>query len=183
MRLVSSPSTSSSRTCRNVTSKREVRFRILISNLNVDTQGVAARPNTHVVHFDGEHPCTNEGVEIAQIKHQFRRHPACSGPRPSADARGWRPVPRRSVDLGPRELRAGHVAGRLAPSFGRSTRTGVAAGTRRCARSRWYARDGRRGDGSSWWRAIDGSARARHRGRRETRSRFRIRSSSRSQRR
>ncbi len=52
-----------------VNSKREVRLGTLISNLNVDTEGVAAKPNTHVVFFDGEHPCTKDGVEITQIKH------------------------------------------------------------------------------------------------------------------
>jgi hypothetical protein len=62
-----------------VNSKREVRFGRLISNLNVDTQGVAARPNTHVAFWDGEHPCTKEGVEIAQIKHQSVHHELAKG--------------------------------------------------------------------------------------------------------
>ncbi|WP_059435738.1 ThiF family adenylyltransferase [Anaeromyxobacter sp. PSR-1] len=62
-----------------VNSKREVRFGSLISNLNVDTEGVAATPNTHVVHFDGEHPCTKDGVEIAQIKHQTGHHELAKG--------------------------------------------------------------------------------------------------------
>ena len=62
-----------------VNSKREVRFGSLISNLNVDTEGVTAKPNTHVVHFDGEHPCTKDGVEIAQIRHQSRHHEHAKG--------------------------------------------------------------------------------------------------------
>lgn len=53
-----------------VNSRREVRFGTLISNLNVDPQGVAITPNTHVSHWDGEHPCTKDGIEIVQIKHQ-----------------------------------------------------------------------------------------------------------------
>ena len=63
----------------HVNSKREVRFGSLISNLNVDTEGVAAKPNTHVVHFDGEHPCTKEGAEIARIKHQTCHHELAKG--------------------------------------------------------------------------------------------------------
>lgn len=62
-----------------VNSRREVRFASLISDLNVDTEGVAAKPNTHVVHFDGEHPCTKDGVEIAQLKHQTRHHELAKG--------------------------------------------------------------------------------------------------------
>ena len=53
-----------------VNSRREVRFGTLISNLNVDPQGVATTPNTHVAHWDGDHPCTKDGSEIVQIKHQ-----------------------------------------------------------------------------------------------------------------
>jgi hypothetical protein len=62
-----------------VNSKQEIRLGTLISNLNVDTEGVAAKPNTHVVMFDGEHPCTKDGVEIVQIKHGSGHHDLAKG--------------------------------------------------------------------------------------------------------
>lgn len=62
-----------------VNSRREVRFGTLISNLNVDPQGVATTPTTHVVHWDGEHPCTKDGSEIAQIKHQTAEQELAKG--------------------------------------------------------------------------------------------------------
>ena len=47
--------------------------------MKVDTEAVAIRPNTHAVHFDGEHPCTREDVEIAQIKYQTAHQELAKG--------------------------------------------------------------------------------------------------------
>jgi hypothetical protein len=52
-----------------VDSKRQVRFGTLISGLTLAGE-VAQRPGTHVVHFDGDHPCNADGTPIAQIVHQ-----------------------------------------------------------------------------------------------------------------
>lgn len=40
---------------------------------------VAARPSDHVAHFGGEHPCREDGVEIAQIKYSSRNQKLAEG--------------------------------------------------------------------------------------------------------
>ena len=49
-----------------VNARREVRMGSIISSLSL-AGDVTCRPDTHVVHFDGEAPCGADGVPIAQI--------------------------------------------------------------------------------------------------------------------
>ena len=51
-----------------VDSSRRVRRGVLVSTLNLAADATVA-PDTHVAYFVGEHPCTKEGVPIAQIAH------------------------------------------------------------------------------------------------------------------
>jgi hypothetical protein len=48
---------------------RQVRTGTLISSLTLAGE-VAQKPDTHVVYFDGDYPCTADGIEIHQVKHQ-----------------------------------------------------------------------------------------------------------------
>lgn len=52
-----------------VNSKREVRMGTLISTLTVAGE-VTRTPDTHVVYFDGEFPCSSDGQRLMQIAHQ-----------------------------------------------------------------------------------------------------------------
>ncbi len=52
-----------------VDKSREVRNGILISSLTL-AGDQTRRPDTHVIHFDGEYPCTADGRPIDQIRHQ-----------------------------------------------------------------------------------------------------------------
>lgn len=52
-----------------VNAQRRVRVGSLISSLTM-AGDVTRRPNTHVVHFDGEYPCNADGSRITQISHQ-----------------------------------------------------------------------------------------------------------------
>lgn len=52
-----------------VTAAREVRRGTLVSNLTLSGDATA-KPDTHVVHFAGEHPCDRDGRELHQIRHQ-----------------------------------------------------------------------------------------------------------------
>ena len=52
-----------------VNGKREVLKGTLISTLNL-AGDQTRRPDTHVVHFDGEFPCRADGAPISQISHQ-----------------------------------------------------------------------------------------------------------------
>lgn len=52
-----------------VNAKREVLKGTLISTLNL-AGDQTKRPDTHVVHFDGEFPCQADGSPISQIRHQ-----------------------------------------------------------------------------------------------------------------
>jgi hypothetical protein len=52
-----------------VDAQKRVRAGTLISSLALAGE-VAQRPDTHIVYFDGDFPCTAEGVRIAQITHQ-----------------------------------------------------------------------------------------------------------------
>lgn len=49
-----------------VTSQRQIALGVLVSELSLNGD-VTIRPNTHIVHFAGQHPSTKEGVQIAQI--------------------------------------------------------------------------------------------------------------------
>jgi hypothetical protein len=52
-----------------VDAHKRVRTGTLISSLALAGE-VAQRPDTHVIYFDGDFPCTAEGVPLAQISHQ-----------------------------------------------------------------------------------------------------------------
>lgn len=49
--------------------RKEIASATLVSELSL-TGDVTTTPNTHVVYFIGEYPCTKEGIEIDQIRHQ-----------------------------------------------------------------------------------------------------------------
>ena len=52
-----------------VDEQRQVRKGSLISSLTL-TGNITTRPDTHVVHFDGDYPCEPDGTPIQQIMHQ-----------------------------------------------------------------------------------------------------------------
>lgn len=52
-----------------VDAKRHVRMGTLISSLNM-AGDQTQRPDTHVMHFDGDFPCGSDGAPIQQISHQ-----------------------------------------------------------------------------------------------------------------
>lgn len=52
-----------------VNSRREVVRGTLVSELTLAGE-MTTTPSTHVAYFAGEHPCTKDGQEIVQIKHQ-----------------------------------------------------------------------------------------------------------------
>jgi len=51
-----------------VNSEKQVRVGALISSLNM-AGDVTCKPDTHVMHFDGDYPCTPDGTPIRQISH------------------------------------------------------------------------------------------------------------------
>jgi hypothetical protein len=55
-----------------VNSSRQVKRGILVAKLML-AGDVTTRPDDHVMHFVGDHPCREDGVEIAQIKNQSAR--------------------------------------------------------------------------------------------------------------
>lgn len=55
-----------------VNSAEEIMFGTLVSTLNL-AGDVTKRPDTHVAHFTGDHPCNKDGSEMVQIKHQSQR--------------------------------------------------------------------------------------------------------------
>jgi hypothetical protein len=52
-----------------VNASKQVRTGTLISSLTLAGE-VAQKPDTHVVYFDGDFPCTADGIDLHQIKHQ-----------------------------------------------------------------------------------------------------------------
>src|SRR5580698_10376948 len=52
-----------------VNSRSEISRGILVSELTL-AGDVTTTPGTHVVYFTGDHPCDQQGNEIAKIKHQ-----------------------------------------------------------------------------------------------------------------
>src|SRR5437868_3439339 len=55
-----------------VNSKREVQRGILVTKL-VLAGDVTTRPDDHVAHFIGEHPCNENGKELEKIKNASNR--------------------------------------------------------------------------------------------------------------
>lgn len=51
-----------------VNSSREIKHGILISTLNL-IGNTTTKPETHVIHFNGEHPCNKDGSIISGIQH------------------------------------------------------------------------------------------------------------------
>ncbi len=51
-----------------VNSKGEIKFGILVSELNLSGNRTV-KPNNHVIHFVGEHPCNKDGSIITAIQH------------------------------------------------------------------------------------------------------------------
>ncbi len=61
-----------------VNSRKEVQRGILVMKL-VLAGDETSRPDDHVAYFSGDHPCNDDGTEIAQIKHQSRAHSLADG--------------------------------------------------------------------------------------------------------
>ncbi len=61
-----------------VNSRKEVKRGILIIKL-VLADDQTGRPDTHVAYFSGEHPCNEDGAEIAKIKHGSGQHSLAEG--------------------------------------------------------------------------------------------------------
>lgn len=61
-----------------VNAKKEIQRGILVARL-VLAGDVTTRPDDHVAHFIGDHPCHEDGKEIEQIKNQSTRHELASG--------------------------------------------------------------------------------------------------------
>lgn len=53
-----------------VNASKQVKYGTLVSALSLSTPNKTDKPNTHVIHFFGEHPCDRDGREITAIKHQ-----------------------------------------------------------------------------------------------------------------
>lgn len=51
-----------------VNSRKEIAFGVLVSTLALSGT-TTQRPDTHVIHFIGDHPCNKDGSVIAQISH------------------------------------------------------------------------------------------------------------------
>ena len=52
-----------------VNSNREIKYGKLISELTLKSNTETAPPSTHVINFNGEHPCNKDGSIISQIQH------------------------------------------------------------------------------------------------------------------
>lgn len=56
-----------------VNSKCEIKYGILVSDLDLVSPTKTAKPKNHVINFIGEHPCNKDGSPIKQIQHQSGR--------------------------------------------------------------------------------------------------------------
>lgn len=52
-----------------LSSSSEIKYGVLVSELNLVSDTQTAKPNTHVIYFIGEHPCNKDGSIIAPIQH------------------------------------------------------------------------------------------------------------------
>jgi tRNA A37 threonylcarbamoyladenosine dehydratase len=52
-----------------VTSQREIKRGVLISELTLANNYTAIAPSTHVINFTGEYPCNNDGSPITALQH------------------------------------------------------------------------------------------------------------------
>ncbi len=55
-----------------VNSAREVKLGTLVSELTL-AGDTTTKPNTHAAYFEGEYPCTKDGVEIGNIRHSTQK--------------------------------------------------------------------------------------------------------------
>lgn len=62
-----------------VNPSRQIKFGVLVSQLNLSNNVQTARPNTHVIFFIGEHPCDKEGRTITAIQHSSQRQDLGNG--------------------------------------------------------------------------------------------------------
>jgi len=53
--------------------RRKLAFGVLVSVLEMATDLETAKPEQHVVHFVGEHPCNTDGSEIQAVKNSSKR--------------------------------------------------------------------------------------------------------------
>jgi hypothetical protein len=61
-----------------VNSRKEIKRGILVIKL-VLADDQTGRPDTHVAYFSGDHPCSEDGVEIEKIKHGSNAHSLAEG--------------------------------------------------------------------------------------------------------
>src|ERR1035441_7813411 len=61
-----------------VNSRKEVKRGILVSRL-ILAGDVTTRPDDHVAHFSGDHPCRADGTEIEKIKHSSAERALAEG--------------------------------------------------------------------------------------------------------
>jgi hypothetical protein len=61
-----------------VNSRKEIKRGVLVIKL-VLVNDQTGKPDTHVAYFSGEHPCDEDGVEIAKIKHGSQSHSLAEG--------------------------------------------------------------------------------------------------------
>lgn len=52
-----------------VNSSKEIAFGILVSELTLKGDSCTAKPSTHVINFQGSHPCNKDGTIISGIQH------------------------------------------------------------------------------------------------------------------
>ena len=52
-----------------VNANKEIKYGVLVSTLFLPTPDKAGKPDTHVIHFKGEHPCYSDGGLIRSLTH------------------------------------------------------------------------------------------------------------------
>jgi hypothetical protein len=62
-----------------VNSKKEIKRGTLISELTIRNDTATGKPQIHVVYFQGEYPCTAQGIPIEQIRHMSENRNLGSG--------------------------------------------------------------------------------------------------------
>jgi hypothetical protein len=57
-----------------VNASKEIDYGILVSELSLTSADKTAKPGTHVIHFQGQHPCDKDGKIISTIQHSSQKH-------------------------------------------------------------------------------------------------------------
>jgi hypothetical protein len=52
-----------------VNNSGQIKYGVLVSELTLVSNNVVAKPNSHVIFFEGEHPCNKDGSIISAIQH------------------------------------------------------------------------------------------------------------------